>query len=61
MEASMSTRKLRKPAAVAASLVLALAISACDSADPDTTDPVDPGGATTTTLVDELTSTTAAG
>lgn len=56
----MSTRKLRKPAAVAASLVLALAISACDSTDPDTTDPVDPGGATTT-LVDEVTSTTAAG
>jgi len=64
----MRTRMMRKPAAVAASLALFFAVSACDADDPGTTtDPLDGttttfvGDVTTTTLGDIATTTTAAG
>jgi hypothetical protein len=47
--------KMRKPAAIAAALALAFAVSACGTDDPDTTDPADTGS--TTSLVDEVTTT----
>ncbi|HVR80439.1 MAG TPA: hypothetical protein VMS99_18860 [Acidimicrobiia bacterium] len=52
----MSTRKLRRPAALVASLALVFAVSACDD-DTDPTDPVDP----VTTTVPLETTTTPAG
>jgi hypothetical protein len=50
----MKSRKLRKPAAVFASLALVLALGACTPADDD-------GDNVTTTVADLLTTTTAAG
>ncbi|HEX9866457.1 MAG TPA: hypothetical protein VGC03_15945 [Acidimicrobiia bacterium] len=38
----MSTRKLRRPAALVASLALVFAVSACADDDPDPNDPADP-------------------
>lgn len=57
----MKKSKLRKPAALAASLALVFAISACtdDDNDPDPTGTTVPGA--TTTLVPDATSTTPAG
>ena len=54
----MSTRKLRRPAALVASLALVFAVSACADDDTDPTDPVDPF---TTTTVPLETTTTPAG
>jgi hypothetical protein len=56
----MKTSKLRKPAALAASLALVFAISACtdDDNDPDPTGTTVPGA---TTLVPDATTTTPAG
>ncbi|HEX5696917.1 MAG TPA: hypothetical protein VFZ15_11055 [Acidimicrobiia bacterium] len=57
----MKKSKLRKPAALAASLALVFAISACtdDDNDPDPTGTTVPGA--TTTLVPDATTTTLAG
>ena len=64
----MKNRRLHKTKMIAAALTLALAAAACDTADPDTTDPLDPavttsivGDLATTTTVPALTTTTAAG
>ena len=57
----MTDRRLRKTKTIAAAVTLALALAACDADDPgtDPTDPLDPG--VTTTLVEELPTTTVAG
>ncbi|MGH8951178.1 MAG: hypothetical protein ACRDX9_07120 [Acidimicrobiia bacterium] len=57
----MTDRRLRKTKTIAAAVTLALALAACEADDPgtDPTDPLDPG--VTTTLVEEIPTTTVAG
>jgi len=55
----MRTHRLRKPAALAASLALLFAVSACADDDTDTTDPLEPVPTTATTLIGETTTTPA--
>lgn len=57
----MKRDKLRRPAALAASLALVLAVSACDTDDDNPTDTTSDLGGVTTTVADLATTTTAAG
>jgi hypothetical protein len=57
----MKENRLRRPAALAASLALVLAVSACDTDDDNNTDTTSDLGGVTTTVADLATTTTAAG